>query len=478
MGAQGKRCGKRYTSWHASLRGAVVLVALVGWMVSGAYAQYPGIEPPGGGPEGPYTGFGDPVARKGQIVVKLGAGTLRAAQNAVRRKYGVSRASVALLGREVARLFGLRTSEQIAGSSFLIAGASVNTAKVMSLQRKGQVSRVEKNYRVNAFLKPNDFLYQLGLLWHINNTGLFGKAGVDVNVMSAWDSTLGAEDLVVAVIDSGIDLDHPDLVSNIWRNTAEIPNNGLDDDRNGFIDDVSGYDFVDDDGDPNDLMFHGTHCAAIVAASLNNNRGVCGIAPKVKLLPLRVLNSRGEGDTADLMRAVQYAISLRKRGVNIRVISASLGGGEYQEALKELLDEANRFGILVVAAAGNEGSDNDAKPTYPAGYTSSNVISVAALDPWGGLASFSNYGATSVDVGAPGVFIWSAFLFGFYLPFDGTSMAAPFVSGAAALMFSQRPDLTPAEVIETIKRTVTPLPGLRGKMSAPGMLNVGAALDG
>lgn len=466
-----------YSAKHAAR--AALLVASTLLFVGHAPAQTAGLTPPGGGPEGPYTGFDTPVPRKGQIVVKLGAGTLQAAQRAVQKRHGVIQASAALLEREIARLFGLRTSKQIAGSSFLVSGASVNSAKVRSLQRKGAVSRVELNYRVNAFLEPNDFLYRLGLLWPIQNTDITGRvAGPDINVREAWDITLGSSDMVVAVIDTGVDVTHPDLAETIWRNTAETANNGIDDDKNGFIDDVAGWDFVDNDGSPNDQLFHGTHCAAIIGASINNNRGVCGVAPGVKILPLRVLNAKGEGDTAALMQAVQYAISLRKRGVNLRVISLSLGGGEYQSAFKELVDEANRFGIVLVAAAGNEGKDNDKEPTYPAGYPSPNVISVAALDYFGRLASFSNYGSESVDVGAPGVFIWSAFLFGFYLPFDGTSMAAPYVSGTVALMLSLNPGMTPAQVVAGIKRTVTPIQSLTGKMTSPGMLNVAAALRG
>jgi subtilisin family serine protease len=354
----------------------------------------------------------------------------------------------------------------------------VNNAKLQKLKRRGLVSRVEPNYRVNAFAEPNDFLYRLGFLWGIKNTGVLGGvSGVDIDALAAWEISVGNPDLVVAVVDTGVYLNHPDLVSNIWRNPGEIANNGIDDDKNGFVDDVNGWDIVDNDSNPNDEMFHGTHCAGIIAASLDNNRGLCGVAPRVKLLPLRVLNAKGEGDTVGLLKAVRYAIDLRKRGENIRVISASLGGGEYLESFKELLDEANRYGIVFVAAAGNDGKNNDEEPTYPANYPSPNVISVAALDSSGRLASFSNYGEKTVDVGAPGVFIWSSFLFGFYLPFDGTSMAAPFVSGAAALVLSERPQLTPAQVISILKRSSKPLPDLQGKLATPGIISAARALS-
>jgi subtilisin family serine protease len=359
----------------------------------------------------------------------------------------------------------------------LLSGLAVNQAKLKKLRRNGFVSRVEPNYRINAFNEPNDFLYRLGFLWGIKNTGSFGGvAGVDIDALEAWPISVGSPDLGVAVIDTGIYLKHPDLLPNMWLNPSEIPSNGIDDDKNGFVDDVHGWDFVTNDADPNDEMFHGTHCAGIIAAALGNNRGLCGVAPRVKLLPLRVLNAKGEGDTAGLIKAVRYVIELRKRGENIRIISASLGGGEHLQAFKEVLDEANRHGILFVAAAGNDGKNNDETPTYPANYSSPNVISVAALDSSGRLASFSNYGASTVDVGAPGVFIWSSFLFGFYLPFDGTSMAAPFVSGAAALLLSERPELTPEQTISILKRSSKPISQLKGKMASPGIISAARAL--
>lgn len=455
----------------------LTLVFCLSLFPHGATAQSGGLLPPGDLPEGPFTGFATSVSKKGEILVKLQPSAFRAAKDSLRKRLNIETPSAHLLMREIARLFGLRTGTQVSGSSVLLKGTRVNNTKLQKLRRRGVVSRVEPNYRVNAFFEPNDFLYRLGFLWGIKNTGVMGGvAGVDIDALDAWEISVGSPDLVVAVIDTGVYLKHPDLAANIWVNPSEIADNGIDDDNNGFIDDVNGWDVVDNDNNPNDEMFHGTHCAGIIAASLGNNRGICGIAPRVKLLPLRVLNAKGEGDTAGLIKAVRYAIDLRKRGENIRVISASLGGGEYMDSFKEILDEANRYGIVFVAAAGNDGKNNDEKPTYPANYPSPNVISVAALDSSGRLASFSNYGAKTVDVGAPGVFIWSSFLFGFYLPFDGTSMAAPFVSGAAAVMLSERPGLTPAQVISIIKRSSKPLPELEGKMGAPGIISVARAL--
>ncbi len=455
----------------------LALVVCLVARVSEGVAQPSNLLPPGNLPEGPLSGFTSAVSKKGQVLVKLQPAAFRIARNSLRKRYNLEAPSSHMLLKEIARLFGLRTGSQVSGFSVLLSGTSINKAKLQKLRSKGVVSRIEPNYRVNAFAEPNDFLYKLGFLWGIKNTGVFGgTAGIDIEALEAWEISLGDPDLVVAVIDTGIYLNHPDLASNIWRNPSEIPNNNIDDDNNGFVDDVNGWDIVDDDKDPNDEMFHGTHCAGIIAASLDNNRGLCGVAPRVKLLPLRVLNARGEGDTAGLLKAVRYAIELRKRGENIRVISASLGGGEYLESFNEILEEANRYGIVFVAAAGNDGKNNDEKPTYPANYSAPNVISVAALDSSGRLASFSNYGEKTVDVGAPGVFIWSSFLFGFYLPFDGTSMAAPFVSGTAALVLSERPQLTPSQVISILKRSSKPLPDLGGKIAIPGIISAARAL--
>ena len=433
--------------------------------------------PPGGGPEGPFTGFGTPFPKKGEAIVRFKQAAFRKANANLKQRFGNRTPSKNALWRELATLIGMRISQPVSGSSFVVKGTSINSSRLRSGVLKGFVSRVEPNYKVNAFAEPSDFFYRLGLLWGLNNTGANGSSkNVDVDAIEAWGMSQGSSDLVVAVIDTGVSLNHPDLVDNIWRNPQEIPNNNLDDDKNGFIDDFFGYDFVNNAPSPNDQMFHGTHCAGIIAAKNNNNRGIAGVAPNVKIMPLRVLNARGEGDVAGVMKAIRYAIDARKRGVNLRVINASLGGGDRVAGFEELLREANQVGIVFVAAAGNESNDNDTKPTYPANFESPNVISVAAIDKFGQLASFSNFGERSVDVAAPGVGIWSTFLFGFYLPFDGTSMAAPFVSGVAALMLSERPNLTPAQVISIIKSSSKRISGLEGAMVSPGIVSAERAL--
>jgi subtilisin family serine protease len=177
------------------------------------------------------------------------------------------------------------------------------------------------------------------------------------------------------------------------------------------------------------------------------------------------------------MKALRYAIALRRAGVNLRVVNMSLGGGDTLDAFTQMLEEADNAGILIVAAAGNDKNDNDAKPTYPANYDVANVISVAAIDQKGLMASFSNYGARTVDVAAPGVFIWSTFPFGFYFFLDGTSMAAPHVSGVAALMYSRNPNLRPSQVVSILRSSVKRIAGLEGKMVAPGVVSAAKALE-
>jgi subtilisin family serine protease len=433
--------------------------------------------PPGGGPEGPFTGFGTPEPRKGEAIVRFTSAAFKKANSNLKNRYGGRTPSKNMLWRELAMLVGMRISQPVSGRSFVVKGTSIDSTRLRTGAVKGLVSRVEPNFKVNAFAEPSDFFYTLGLLWGLNNTGDNGSSkNVDVDAPEAWGMSTGSSDLVVAVVDTGVSLTHPDLIDNIWRNPGEIPKNNIDDDKNGFIDDYVGYDFVGNKPSPNDQMFHGTHCAGIIAARLNNGRGIAGVAPNVKIMPLRVLNARGEGDVAGVMKAIRYAIDARKRGINVRVINASLGGGDRVAGFEELLREANQAGIVFVAAAGNESNDNDAKPTYPANFESPNVISVAAIDKTGKLASFSNFGERSVDVAAPGVGIWSTFLFGFYLPFDGTSMAAPFVSGVAALILSERPNLSPAQVISIIKNSTKRISGLEGAMVSPGVVSAERAL--
>ncbi|MCM0647402.1 S8 family serine peptidase [Clostridium swellfunianum] len=285
-----------------------------------------------------------------------------------------------------------------------------NIPKNTNLENIINKLKLEKNIE---FAQPNYIYYpdsfstdpRASELWGLENNGQgingrAGVSGVDLDITKAWTQTKGSESVVVGVIDTGIDINHPDLKDRIWTNTGEVPGNGIDDDGNGYIDDVNGWDFYNNDNsvyDVKDGDKHGTHVAGTIAASLNNV-GVVGVAPKVKIMPLKFLGPFG-GSTFDAVKAISYA---KNKGV--KVLNNSWGGSGYDYLLKDAIDSCN---ALFVAAAGNEENNNDVTPSYPASYSSSNILSVAAIDNRGNLASFSNFGATSVDVAAPGVNILS-----------------------------------------------------------------------
>ena len=233
-----------------------------------------------------------------------------------------------------------------------------------------------------------------------NVNGTNGTNDADIDALDAWDVTAGSTDVVVAVIDSGIDINHPDLQANIWINPGETPDNGIDDDGNGYVDDVIGWDFLISDNDPRDAHGHGTHVAGTIAAIGDNNRGVTGVSWSAKIMALRFLDAWGLGSTADAIAAIEYA---NEKGAD--VINNSWGGGGYVQALKDAIEASN---AVVVCAAGNSSRNNDVISHYPSSFDSANIIAVAASDQDDGLAGFSNYGAVSVDVAAPGTNIYSA----------------------------------------------------------------------
>ena len=278
-----------------------------------------------------------------------------------------------------------------------------------------------------------------GELW-----GLSAEQGV--NVEGAWELSAGSQDVVVAIIDTGIDYRHPDLESNLWRNPGEVPGNGLDDDGNGYVDDVFGLNAISgviNPGDPFDDNGHGTHVAGTIGAKRDNGIGIAGVAPNVKLMGLKFLDGSGSGRLSDAITAIQYMVAMKERyGVNVVVSNNSWGGGGYSPALEEAIRAAYDAGILFVAAAGNDAFDVDLFPSYPSGYEVPNVVSVAALDSEGNLASFSNYGAETVDVAAPGVSIVSTLPGNQYGSYSVTSMASPHVAGVLALLYSLAPQLS------------------------------------
>ncbi len=364
-------------------------------------------------------------------------------------------------------------------------GLSVKDA-IIKYKNDPNVEYAEPNYILHiSETIPNDT--DFGQQWDLRNTGQFanGTPGADIKAPEAWDITKGSSSIIVAVIDTGIDYNHSDLVGNIWTNSGEIPNNGIDDDGNGYIDDWRGWNFVSSDNNPMDDNGHGTHVAGIIGAVGNNGTGIAGLMWNVKLMALKFLNSDGEGTIADAIGAIQYAVA---KGA--KIINASFGGSAYSNTLYDAINSANSAGILFMAAAGNGGglfcdsgigNNNDLSPCYPASYNLPNIISVAATDQNDNRATFSNFGLNSVHVAAPGVYILSTVQTSLtptgYQFMSGTSMSAPHVSGLAGLLYSYYTSFTPSQIRATILRYVDVLPTLNGWIQTGGRINAYKAVS-
>ncbi|MEI6788417.1 MAG: S8 family serine peptidase, partial [bacterium] len=338
-------------------------------------------------------------------------------------------------------------------------------------ENKDLIRYAEPDYIVRSQQTvPND--PQFGSLWGLYNAG---RPGSDISAPQAWDWTTGDTQVVVAVIDTGIDYTHPDLADNIWSNTAESAN-GLDNDGNGYTNDVRGWNFAGDNNNPMDGHSHGTHCAGTIGAIGNNGTGVAGVNWRCKIMALKFLDDSGSGTDSDAADALHYVADLKRCGVNIRLTSNSWGGGDYTTTLRDAIQENASLGILFMAAAGNSGINNDITPFYPASYTESNVIAVAATTSSDGLASFSQYGATSVDLGAPGYDILSTVPGSAYATKSGTSMATPHVAGVATLLWNAWPEARLQDIRDAILRGTDPIPALTGKTVTGGRLNAYKAL--
>ncbi|MGK7891490.1 MAG: S8 family serine peptidase [Leptolyngbyaceae cyanobacterium] len=333
------------------------------------------------------------------------------------------------------------------------------------------VEYIQPNYIIKAATLPNDGNFNQ--LWGLNNTGQTGGVvDADIDAPEAWELQTKNNAVVVGVIDSGVDYTHPDLVNSMWTNTGEIPNNGIDDDNNGYIDDYYGYDFANGDSDPFDDDGHGTHVAGTIAATRDNNIGVAGVSSSAKIMALKFLDASGSGTTFAAIEAIEYATMM---GADIT--NNSWGGGGFSQALLDAIAAAGEAGQLFVAAAGNSNLNNDIVLEYPASYDLDNIISVASTTASDTLSSFSNYGATSVDLGAPGSGILSTVPGGGYASFNGTSMAAPHVTGVASLILAERPDLTPTEVKQILLNSVDPIDALKDITVTGGRLNAYNALS-
>ena len=327
---------------------------------------------------------------------------------------------------------------------------------IKALRGRPDVLYAEPNYIRHFDAVPNDSFY--GSQWPLKNSPT--SIGGGISAESAWDTTTGNQNIVVGVIDTGIDIDHRDLKDNIFTNTAEIPNNNVDDDNNGFVDDVNGWDFIHHDRTVFDNAnddFHGTHVAGIIGARGNNSAGIAGVNWNVQLLPIKAIGPGGGTDSV-LLEAYNYAKAMRQHGVNLRVLNNSYGGQAFSQSLFDAIKELGNAGILFVAAAGNDTLSNDSVPHFPATFDLPNVVSVAASTQGGFFASFSNRGSQTVHLAAPGDNVLSTTPHGYtgeglvaantdpdgstYSNISGTSMAAPHVSGAAALAVAANPDIS------------------------------------
>jgi subtilisin family serine protease len=326
------------------------------------------------------------------------------------------------------------------------------------------VEFAEPNYKLHKVGTPNDPSFPNQ--WDMTK----------IQAPAAWNKTTGGGSVVVAVIDTGVDYTHPDLKANMWHNAGEIAGNGVDDDGNGYVDDVYGIDAANFDSDPIDDEDHGTHCAGSIGAVGNNGVGISGVNWNVKIMALKFMDSSGSGYTSDAIACLNYATMMKQRGVNVVATSNSWGGGGFSQAMKNAFDAASNAGILSAVAAGNEGANNETTPSYPASFTTGGIITVAASDSSDNKPSWSNYGATSVDLAAPGVSILST-IRGGYAYYSGTSMATPHVAGAIALLAAYSGSSSPAQLKAALLSSVDVLPQWQGKVLSNGRLNLAKAMD-
>ena len=331
------------------------------------------------------------------------------------------------------------------------------------------VQFAEPDFLIGYNRTPNDPSFNA--LWGLNNIGQTGGTrDADINAPEAWEFHQGTGETIVAVMDTGIDYSHPDLAANMWTNPGETAGDGVDNDGNGFVDDVFGYDFANEDADPFDDNGHGTHAAGTIGAVGDNGVGIVGVDWHTRLMAVKFLGADGNGSIGNAIRALDYAVRM-----GARVSNNSWGGGGYSAAFCAAIEASRGVGHLFVAAAGNSGADNDATPNYPSSYGLDNVLAVAATDKDDQLGSFTNYGAASVDLAAPGVGILSTYKNGQYASLSGSSMAAPYVAGAAAYLWDMHPEWNYVQVASAILSTVDVLPQLAGKVATSGRLNLARA---
>jgi len=418
----------------------------------------------------------------GEVLVKVNVG-----------KKGLFLAKKSILGIEIKKELNL-----LAGQYLLLKSEAKSTSTlIQELSDMPEVAFAEPNFIYSAIASensvesmltgtlsqkmtdaaPRDPLY--GKLWGLSNTGTNepdrngnssgsqGMAGADVAAEAAWAISEGSKNVVIAVIDTGIDYNHPDLKNNIWTNPKEIPGNNIDDDNNGYIDDVHGWNAITQTGNPMDGNSHGTHCSGTIGAEHNNGVGVAGVMKKVSLMGVKFLTDEGSGSLADAVTAIDYATKL-----NVDIMSNSWGGGGFSQALEDAIKTAKHRGILFVAAAGNESNNNDSRASYPATYQVDNVISVASHTNADVLSSFSCFGKRTVHVAAPGSNVLSTTPGNEYKVYSGTSMATPHVAGVLGLLLAKEGKRLPLlEVRNRLMATSVPQNNYRKTTAAGGRVS-------
>ena len=363
-----------------------------------------------------------------------------------------------------------------AGELILVSSELGTMEAIALLGKSTEIEYAEPNWIYHHYATSNDTYFTNGSLWGMYSTNQYGSQAA-----AAWAAgKTGSSSVYIGIIDEGYMYAHEDLAANAGTNPGETAGNGIDDDGNGYIDDVYGWDF---DGKNNSVFDgtgddHGTHVAGTIGAVGGNEKGVAGVCWSIKILSAKFLGRNG-GTTANAIKAVDYFTNLKKSGLNIVATNNSWGGGGFSQALKDAIDRAGAANILFIAAAGNSGTNNDVTASYPSGYTSANIIAVASITSAGGLSSFSQYGATTVDIGAPGSGINSSVpvsskgkVVSGYANYSGTSMATPHVTGAAALYASTHPGATAVQIKAAILDSAIATTSLSGRCVTGGRLNV------
>lgn len=354
----------------------------------------------------------------------------------------------------------LQVVDQIDELDMYVVNSESRNPSLDFLRQSEDVMYVDQNHTLTLTdTTPND--KKFSNQWHHKK----------IKTPQAWDITKGSQQVVVAVIDTGMSLTHEDLKNQLWFNTKEVAQNGVDDDRNGFIDDTVGWDFANNDNNPTDDQSHGSHCAGLIGAEGNNQTGVTGVNWKVKIMPLKFITSSGSGSETNAIKAILYAANN-----GAQIISASWGSPEFVQALSDAIQYAANKNVLFVAAAGNDKTNVEKKGFYPAGLKLPNVISVAASSSSNARADFTNYGKSAVHVAAPGVDIYSTSMGNSYETKSGTSMATPIVSGVAALIRSLQPNLNVTDLRNAVLNATVNVGSWKNYVATDGLIQADLAV--